>query len=171
MIEDKERAKRLNEVYRYLYANKGVVSQTLFASQIGVQRSALSAAMNGNKLYLTKNLFMKICAAFPGLFNLDYLLTGEGSLLMLPDKSVLDGMEKFQKEIKRWSESDEVKQMRETMDAMRQTIESYQTAIRAQNELIARLKKELNQSYPNPGIFASDDMVNLTTKPNPKQEK
>ena len=32
MIEDKERAKRLNEVYRYLYANKGVVSQTLFAS-------------------------------------------------------------------------------------------------------------------------------------------
>jgi hypothetical protein len=82
MIEDKERAKRLNEVYRYLYTNKGVVSQTLFASQIGVQRSALSAAMNGNKLYLTNNLFMKVCAAYPDTFDLDYLLTGEGSLLV-----------------------------------------------------------------------------------------
>ena len=85
MIEDKERAKRLNEVYRYLYANKGVSSQTMFASQIGLQRSALSAAINGNKLYLTNNLFMKVCAAYPDTFSLDYLLTGEGSLLLNPE--------------------------------------------------------------------------------------
>ena len=166
-----ERQKRLIEVYDYVRLHFGIHTKQGFAEALNYGRTSMSAALNGNEGYLTDSLFKTICATFPGVFNLDYLLTGEGSLLMLPDKSVLDGMEKFQKEIKRWSESDEVKQMRETMDAMRQTIESYQTALRAQNELIARLKKELNQSYPNPGIFASDDMVNLTTKPNPKQEK
>lgn len=38
--------------------------------------------MNGNAAYLTDNLFVKICAAFPGVFNIDYLLTGEGELLL-----------------------------------------------------------------------------------------
>jgi chromosome segregation ATPase len=34
---------------------------------------------------LTKNLFQKVCAAFPGIFNLDYLLTGQGELLLASD--------------------------------------------------------------------------------------
>ena len=37
--------------------------------------------MNGNAAYLTKNLFIKVCAAHPNVFNLDYFLTGQGSLL------------------------------------------------------------------------------------------
>jgi hypothetical protein len=37
--------------------------------------------MNGNERYLTDKLFTNICEAFPGVFNLDYLLTGEGELL------------------------------------------------------------------------------------------
>ena len=41
-----------------------------------------SSAMNGNEAYLTDSLFNKICAAFQGLFNLDYLLTGDGRLLL-----------------------------------------------------------------------------------------
>jgi hypothetical protein len=47
----------------------------------------MSAAMNGNEKYLTKSLFMKICAAFPGVFNLDYLLTGTGTLLATKEKA------------------------------------------------------------------------------------
>jgi hypothetical protein len=30
---------------------------------------------------------MKICATFPGVFNLDYLLTGEGTLLTQQEKA------------------------------------------------------------------------------------
>lgn len=162
---------RLREVYDYIRFKKGIHTQADFAQALHITRPAMSAAMNGNESYLTKNLFMKICAAFPDTFNLDYLLTGEGSLLVDKEMELVERMGAVHREIKRWSDTDEARHMRETIDAMRQTIESYQTAIRAQNELIARLKKELNQSYPNPGIFASDDMVNLTTKPNPKQEK
>jgi hypothetical protein len=38
--------------------------------------------MNGNNKYLTDKLFTKICEAYPGVFNLDYLLDGEGGLLL-----------------------------------------------------------------------------------------
>jgi hypothetical protein len=146
MIEDKERAKRLNEVYRYLYANKGVVSQTLFASQIGVQRSALSAAMNGNKLYLTNNLFMKVCAAYPDTFDLDYLLTGEGSLL------VEDGSAKVQD-----TDSGELSALRsrvqileEQVARQRQIIDHYESFV----ELLTRENRQLEQTIDNP--FVSD---------------
>ena len=146
MIEDKERAKRLNEVYRYLYANKGVVSQTLFASQIGVQRSALSAAMNGNKLYLTKNLFMKICAAFPGVFNLDYLLTGEGSLLVDEGSAKVQDTDSGELEALK----NRVKLLEEQVARQRQIIDHYESFV----ELLTRENRQLEQTIDNP--FVSD---------------
>jgi transcriptional regulator with XRE-family HTH domain len=76
-----EKAQRLNEVYKFVFSNFDIKSQKDFADFLKVQRTGLSAAMNGSKANLTKNLFIKICAAFPGVFNLDYLLTGKGSLL------------------------------------------------------------------------------------------
>ena len=79
--KDEERAKRLKEAYRYLYSAHGLMSQSDFANSIKVQRTAMSAAMNGAKAYLTNNFFTKICAAYPNVFNLDYFLTGEGELL------------------------------------------------------------------------------------------
>ena len=75
------RMQRLNEAYKYLYAFHGIASKTALADKLKVQRTGLSAALNGSKANLTDNLFMKICAAFPGVFNLDYLLTGTGTLL------------------------------------------------------------------------------------------
>ena len=75
------RMQRLNEAYKHLYAFHGIASKTALADKLKVQRTGLSAALNGSKANLTDNLFMKICAAFPGVFNLDYLLNGTGTLL------------------------------------------------------------------------------------------
>ena len=72
---------RLKDVYAYVREHYGIHTQIDFAKALHITRPALSSAMNGNESYLTKNLFQKVCAAFPGAFNLDYLLTGEGSLL------------------------------------------------------------------------------------------
>ena len=146
MIEDKERAKRLNEVYRYLYANKGVVSQTLFASQIGVQRSALSAAMNGNKLYLTNNLFMKVCAAYPDTFNLDYLLTGEGSLLVDEGSAKVQDTDSGELSALR----SRVKILEEQVARQRQIIDHYESFV----ELLTRENRQLQQTIDTP--FVSD---------------
>lgn len=77
---------RLKEVYNHLRSYFGIHTQIGFAESIHITRPALSSAMNGNEAYLTKNLFQKICAAYPGVFNLDYLLTGEGQLLTIEEE-------------------------------------------------------------------------------------
>jgi hypothetical protein len=78
---------RLKEVYNHLRSHFGIHTQIDFAEAIHITRPALSSAMNGNEAYLTKNLFQKICASYPGVFNLDYLLTSKGELLA-PSSSV-----------------------------------------------------------------------------------
>lgn len=95
VVKDMERANRLNEVYKHLFAYFNVKSQTDFAQAIKVQRTAMSAAMNGSKAYLTNNFFTKICAAFPGVFNLDYLLNGKGTLLTIDEEMTLEKLEKL----------------------------------------------------------------------------
>jgi predicted RNase H-like nuclease (RuvC/YqgF family) len=71
----------------------------VFAKTLHVQRSALSAAMNGNKAYLTDNLFTKICAAFPNVFNYNYLVKGEGDLLTVEEDVKSTRIEKQQTDI------------------------------------------------------------------------
>ena len=78
---------RLKEVYDYLRSNYPVHTQIDLAKELKITRQALSSAMNGNVSYLTTNLFQKICGAYPGVFNLDYLLTGEGNLLANKNES------------------------------------------------------------------------------------
>ena len=82
--------KRLKEVYEYVRSKYGIHTQSDFADALKITRPAISSAMNGNEAYLTKNLFQKICAAFPGVFNLDYLLTGEGTLLAVREEGEPD---------------------------------------------------------------------------------
>jgi hypothetical protein len=76
-----ERAKRLKKVYGYLVMEDIIETQKDMALKIKMTPPNLSAAMKGNKSYLSDNTFIKVCAAFPGVFNLDYLLYGEGEML------------------------------------------------------------------------------------------
>ena len=78
----KNKQERLMEVYEYARAHCGVHTKSEMAIRLHITQPAFSYAINGNEAYLTKNLFQKVCAAFPGVFNLDYLLTGQGELLM-----------------------------------------------------------------------------------------
>lgn len=49
-------------------------------------RVYISSALNGNeKKNLTDKLFENICESIPGVFNLHYLLTGEGDLLTVKE--------------------------------------------------------------------------------------
>lgn len=85
----KERQKRLIEVYEYLRKHYNVHTKTGFAEAVKYGRTSMSSAMNGNDLYLTDGLFRSICLAYPNVFNLDYLLTGEGSLLQSNKEAVI----------------------------------------------------------------------------------
>ena len=81
------RHERLKEVYEYLRYQCGIHTQSDVAKALKMTRPSFSAALNGNEKYLTKSLFMKLCAAFPNVFNLEYLLTGEGTLLAQQEKA------------------------------------------------------------------------------------
>ena len=77
--------KRLHEVFAHVRKHYDIHTQDDFAQYIGYGRTSISAAMNGNEKYLSANLFRSICDKFPGIFNLDYLLTGEGELLAVEE--------------------------------------------------------------------------------------
>ena len=82
-----ERQKRLKEVFEYVRNKFGIHTQIDFAEALHKSRNAISLALNGNELYLTDKLFKNICEVYPGVFNLDYLLTGEGSLLSTEEEA------------------------------------------------------------------------------------
>jgi len=92
MIKPKQ--ERLREVYEHLRQHFGIHTQIDFAKVLGLTRPAISAAMNGNEAYLTDNLFKRICAAYQGVFNLDYLLTGNGQLLTIQEEVKSEPIEK-----------------------------------------------------------------------------
>ena len=79
------RKDRLNEVYEHLRNHFGIHTKTQFAAVLKITQPALSSAMNGIEAYLTDNLFKRICAEYQGVFNLDYLLTGNGQLLTIQE--------------------------------------------------------------------------------------
>ena len=88
-----QKQQRLKEVYDHLRRHYGVHTQTDFAKAVGLTRPAISSAMNGNEAYLTDNLFKKICAAYQGVFNLDYLLHGTGQLLTVQEEVTTNELE------------------------------------------------------------------------------
>ena len=89
-----ERQKRLIEVYEHLRKYYGIHTKTGFAEALHYGRTSMSAAMNGDEKYLTDSLFKNICEAYKGVFNLDYLLTGEGDLLTLEEEVSTNEFEK-----------------------------------------------------------------------------
>ena len=75
------RKDRLKEVYEHVRRHFPIHTQTDFADSLKYNRAYISSAMHGNEKNLTDKLFTNICEAYPGVFNLDYLLNGEGELL------------------------------------------------------------------------------------------
>ena len=88
-----ERQKRLIEVYEHLRRYFGIHTKTGFAEALHYGRTSLSAAMNGDESYLTDNLFKNICEAYPGTFNIDYLLHGTGQLLTVQEEVTTNELE------------------------------------------------------------------------------
>lgn len=90
-----DRQKRLNEVYEHLHNYFNIHTKGDFADSIKYARAYISSALNGNKKYLTDKLFINICDAYPGVFDLNYLLTGEGSLLTIEEEVKNEDIEKM----------------------------------------------------------------------------
>ena len=88
-----ERQKRLKEVYEYVRKHFGIHTQSDFADALKYSRPVISSALNGNEDYLTDKLFKNVCEAFPGVFNLIYLLEGKSELTTLGEQQRINHVE------------------------------------------------------------------------------
>ena len=168
----KSKREKLIEVYDFLYGKRMLRTWQEFADLLQVTRPALSAAKNGNEAYLTKNLFMKICATFPGLFNLDYLLSGEGELLAAHGGSGDEDLRTL----------DQSSLINAALAAKDETIKSKDAYISHLEETIAHLKSEveflrrtmqtshIHTTFPI-GVAEDDEKPSLYTPPFPQSPK
>jgi chromosome segregation ATPase len=81
----KRRSEILKEVYAHLRNHFGIHTQGQFADAIGYSRPVISSALNGNDDNVTDKMLRAVNNKFPGVFNIDYLLTGEGQLLTVEE--------------------------------------------------------------------------------------
>ena len=143
------RQKRLHEVYNYVRDNFPIHTQSDFAEAVKYSRVYISAAMNGLEKNLTDKLFKNICEVFPGVFNLDYLLTGKGSLLneqVIHDDGVIQVTETVGpcKTTNRQNDAvDQSSLINAALAAKDETIATLRDQIATLNELISGLRDEI----------------------------
>ena len=122
-----ERQKRLIEVYEHLRKHYGIHTKTGFAESLHYGRTSMSAAMNGDEKYLTDSLFKNICEAYKGVFDLNYLLTGNGQLITHEEDARIGVHE----------------QVKAEMEQKADILELYAQRIRLVDDLRMTLKEEL----------------------------
>ena len=134
-----KRQKRLIEVYEHLRKYYGIHTKTGFAEALHYGRTSMSAAMNGDEKYLTDSLFKNICEAYPGVFNLNYLLTGEGSLLTIEEEVHNEEYEKLYNP----QPIDQSSLINATIAAKDESIASLKRELQTKNDLIQSLRDQL----------------------------
>lgn len=72
---------RFNKAFAYLQGKQIIKGQKDLAEKLGATPGNISKALSGDKSALTNNLMKRFCAAFPGMFNLRWLILGEGEML------------------------------------------------------------------------------------------
>ena len=157
-----DRQKRLNEVYEHLHNHFGVHTKGEFADKVKYARAYISSAMNGNEKYLTDKLFANISEAYPGVFNLDYLLTGDGDLLTpeedvnsselantASNQTVIDNLiEMLSRTIR---ESDDLRvELKQQLSEVRAAKEDLHTAVYEFRDATSRLTQALKQLNGTP---------------------
>jgi hypothetical protein len=139
-----ERQKRLIEVYEHLRRYFGIHTKTGFAEALHYGRTSLSAAINGDENYLTDKLFKNICEAFPGVFNIDYLLTGEGDLLTVEEDARNDAIKETFGMIDQSSMVNAlIASKDETIASLRRELDAKNETITLQRSRIADLERQL----------------------------
>ena len=141
-----DRKNRLKEAYKYLQSIGKIHTQKGFADALGKAEGTISRAFNGDEKALTDNLFVQITLSFPGLFNLDYLLTGEGSLLSEEGGAKVQDTDSGELSALR----SRVQILEEQVARQRQIIDHYESFV----ELLTRENRQLEQTIDTP--FVSD---------------
>lgn len=134
------REKRLHEVFEHLRKFFGIHTQTDFAVALKYSRVYISSALNGNEKNLTDKLFENICEAYPGVFDLNYLLTGEGQLLTVEEEVHNEEYEKLYNP----QPIDQSSLINATIAAKDEAIASLKRELQTKNDIIQALREQIS---------------------------
>lgn len=87
-----ERRERFVKAFNHLRSEGIVATQKEAAAKMGAKPPVFSAAMKGDESYLTDRFLRRFNSAFDDIFNLEWLLKGEGSSMLMtaPNASVFN---------------------------------------------------------------------------------
>lgn len=145
----KDRQKRLIEVYDHLRQHFGIHTKTGFAEAVKYGRTSMSAAINGKEEYLTDDLFANICNAYPGVFNLDYLLTGEGVLITPEEDARLAMQDRDFVAATLPNNSEPMGDMLEMCSRMIRRLDDLRVEMKQEIAEVKKIKEELNTTMNN----------------------
>lgn len=137
----KELMKRFQDAYDYLYHNGYIKSKTELAKIMGAGRTSISYAYNGRSEYLNEKFLIKFSNSFPGVFNLDWLLTGDGEMLKKAQETPkTNGMTNSSDE----NISKLLEQNKELIDVLKKSLEESQRTNSILLNELSELRKELS---------------------------
>ena len=140
----RERMERFNKAFAHLQGERMIKTQADLAVILKASEGTISRALKGDKNSLTENLLKRFCLSFP-IFNLNWLLTGEGEMLKASQMPQEEDKKKesvsVQPDIQKWL----MKQNEELVALLKQA----QATIDRKDQELSELRKEL-QSDGNP---------------------
>lgn len=71
----------IRKAFEYLRSNGEAHTQQDVADKLGINKTNISRAFNGDEKYLTKSFLQRLNEAYNSVFNYKWLLTGEGDML------------------------------------------------------------------------------------------
>lgn len=133
---------RLNEAFAHLWVADGIRSVSDFARALDYDRTYISNAMNGKFADFPPAIFTRLCQRYPGVFDVNYLLTGEGYLLLKDAPGASGGS----------AERDAtIEALEELVDTQRVLIEALRERLRSLGvEYIATVKPMHSRAYDTP---------------------
>lgn len=135
---------RFNRAFAYLRGEQIIKGQKDLAEKLGATPGNISKALSGDKSALTNNLMKRFCAAFPGMFNLRWLILGEGNML----QSAENGSRDTQNVKVDNSTTNEIERLKNENEVLIKTINVMAAELSAIRADIAELRKSICVTIP-----------------------
>lgn len=89
----------IKEAFEYLRSNGEAHTQQDVANKMGISKTNISRAFNGDEKYLTKSFLERFNEAYNNIFNYDWLVTGEGEKIKRTFKPIYNEATPIQQDV------------------------------------------------------------------------
>ena len=163
-----DRKERFEKAYNYLKFQGIIKKQEDVAKTMGATRANVSLALNGNPAVLTDNFLMRFAKAYSGMFSCDWLLTGDGEMLITNELKPEQVNEPAGSSIDSSSVLNALLAAKdETIDVMAKQLKDKESIIQAKDDLIETLKMKLEKVQKELlSQRLGDYRINLVSEPN-----